>query len=536
MTTLPAPVPEARNWRQGRTGLIGLIATEAIASIGSRMTFLAIPWLVLITTGSPVKVGLVTGAETLAYVVSGVLAAPLQDRIGARLTSIGADLLSVFAMGAIAIFARAPFGVMLTLVAIAGMLRAQADRSKNNLLLPQMEAAKTDFTRVAASREGILKSAMLVGAGLAGVTIAAFGGVGAIWFDAATFALSSAMITLLVPRNIPPKLDADGNEIVKPKPEPYFTALRNGWAGFKQDRLLRAATGMFFFTNLFNQASAVVFVPLWVLTYMPDATALGAVGAAYAVGIIIGNLLFAWLAPVLPRYPVLVAGYFIGGAPRFLVLALTDNLTVIVAVTLVSGIAMCSVNPTIGAMIFQRVPKEMLARVGGIITAVAYGGIPLGGILGGVLVSQLGLVNGILAGTALYFIVTLAPVAGYRTWRELNDVHSKKPTADGLTALPQLYAVGGAAAGPRLTLHYSKGVWTMRARHGLRVLVRRQRVQPKIAVNALTQINVEPVQEALREALGHDQVLAQRQYRRVRTAADRAEAALAEITIALERR
>ena len=52
----------------------------------------AIPWLVLITTGSPAKMGLVAGAEMLPYVVSGVLAAPLADRFGLRRTSIVTDL------------------------------------------------------------------------------------------------------------------------------------------------------------------------------------------------------------------------------------------------------------------------------------------------------------------------------------------------------------------------------------------------------------------------------------------------------------
>jgi MFS family permease len=532
LTTLAVPAPVEPAWKK-RLGLYGLVTAEAVSTIGGRMTFLAIPWLVLVTTGSPVKVGIVAGVETLPYVLSGVLAAPLQDRLGARLTSIGADILSAGALVAITVLGQLHFDILLVLVALAGMLRAQADRSKNNLMLPTMQAAGTDFTRVAAARDGTLKSSMLLGASLGGVVIVAFGATGALLFDAATFIFAAVVVSVTAVR--PPATTAADGETAPPVREPYFTALRNGFAGFRQDRLLRKVTGMLFFTNLFNQASAVVFVPLWVMTVLHSPAALGAVSAAYAIGLIIGNIVFAWLAPVLPKYPVLVAGYFIGGAPRFLVLALSDDITVVVIVTLISGIAMCSVNPTIGASIYKRIPADMLARVGGIITAVAFGGMPLGGIIGGASVEWLGLTNGILACTALYFCVTLAPVAGYRIWRELNDLSAKKPTPDGATALPQIYGLAGIATGPRLTLRYADGDWTLFARHGVKRLVRRQPVEPKTAVSALTQVDVVPVQEAVREVLEHDRALAARRTRLLRARTARLESTLTEINEALRK-
>ncbi|MFC7757880.1 hypothetical protein ACFQY4_07435 [Catellatospora bangladeshensis] len=106
-------------WRR-RAAIPGLVAAEAISVIGGRMSFLAIPWLVLVTTGSPVKVGVVAGAETLAYVLSGVLAAPLQDRIGSRTTSIVSDGASAVVMGAIALTGQLGFGVLIVLSMLAG--------------------------------------------------------------------------------------------------------------------------------------------------------------------------------------------------------------------------------------------------------------------------------------------------------------------------------------------------------------------------------------------------------------------------------
>src|SRR5689334_6344841 len=70
-----------------KVAVAALLVGEGIATIGSRMSFFAIPWLVLVSTNSPAKVGFVTLAEMLPYVVSGIFSAPLQDRVGSRRTS-----------------------------------------------------------------------------------------------------------------------------------------------------------------------------------------------------------------------------------------------------------------------------------------------------------------------------------------------------------------------------------------------------------------------------------------------------------------
>src|SRR2546430_17690859 len=74
-----------------RVGVAMLLIAEAISATGSRMSFFAIPWFVLVTTHNPVKIGVVGGAEMLPYVLSGVLSAPWQDRLGNWGTSIIAE-------------------------------------------------------------------------------------------------------------------------------------------------------------------------------------------------------------------------------------------------------------------------------------------------------------------------------------------------------------------------------------------------------------------------------------------------------------
>ncbi len=72
---------------------------ETLSISGTRLSTIAIPWLVLTTTGSPVLTGVVAMAEMLPYVVAKALSGPLIDRIGPKRLAIGCDLASVLVVG-----------------------------------------------------------------------------------------------------------------------------------------------------------------------------------------------------------------------------------------------------------------------------------------------------------------------------------------------------------------------------------------------------------------------------------------------------
>ena len=539
---LSAP-PRPPAWRF-TVGVTALLVAEAVSTIGSRMSFFAIPWLVLVGTHSPAKVGIVTGVEMLPYVLSGVFSAPLQDRLGSRRTSMYADAASAVAVGLIATFSQANFGLFLAFVAVAGGVRAMSDRSKQNLLKPLLDAGGISYIRLTTAYDGITRTSTLIGASVAGVAIATLGPVGAVWLNVLTFAGALVIVLALVPNvrvstpptpaqaaaeaeaaatviqadttasaiqaevaaleTAPPEPAAAEPEASQPPPEPYLRSLRVGFEYFRSNRLLRAVSTSLFVTNLFSQAIGVVFVPLWVLNVLHSPVALGYVSAAFGIGAILGAAVFTSIAPYLPRYPSVVVGYLVGGAPRLLVLALTDNLAVVVAVTFIGGVTMCVVNPAIQAVFYRRVPPHLLARVAGISIAVMFGGIPLGGLIAGVAVQWLGYAGAVLALGAVYFVATLGPVMRYHTWRELNEAAITLPPTGDLGELPRLYARGRSSIGLRVTLWYAGGRWSVDARDGLRPIAFRHLVEPKIALEGLGQLTVPAVHDAVRAALTED--------------------------------
>jgi MFS family permease len=530
-----------------KVGVAFLLIAEGISTIGSRMSFFAIPWLVLVTTQSPTKVGLVAFAEMLPYVLAGVFAGPLQDRLGNWRVSIYADAASAVAMAVLALGNRLGFGVFLVLVAIAGGLRAVSDRSKQVLLKPLLDAGGIPYIRVTTAYDGIARTSVLVGAAVAGVAIATLGAVGALWLDAVSFAVAGVLVLLLVPdpsraaarkapaETVPVPVPAETVPAETPVPaeplkaeasESYLRSLKTGFDYYRRDKLLRSVSVNLFLTNMFTQAIGVVIVPLWVYTVQGTAVALGYVSTAFGLGAIIGALAFTTMAPHLPRYPSVVAGFLVGGAPRLLVLALTDNLAVVIAVTFVAGFSMCAVNPGIQAMMYHRIPDHLMARVAGISVAIMFGGLPLGGLVAGVTAQALGFSNAVLVLSLVYFVCTLVPVVRYSLWREFNDsTMPRKARTDA--QLPRTYRLARANVGPRATLTYERGQWTVSARRGVRPIAFRNTVEPKVALESLSQLRLPAVHEAVREAVDGDRARVTEQAERLRDRLVRVQGVLA---------
>ncbi|MEU8270517.1 MFS transporter [Sphaerisporangium sp. NPDC049002] len=79
-------------------GLIGVLGADLAALSANRLLSIAVPWLVLTTTGSPAKTGLVAFCQITPFVIAQALAGPLIDRIGPRRVAITGDLVSMAAM------------------------------------------------------------------------------------------------------------------------------------------------------------------------------------------------------------------------------------------------------------------------------------------------------------------------------------------------------------------------------------------------------------------------------------------------------
>src|SRR5438876_398314 len=76
-------------WRN--RSLLGVLTAELVSLTGSSMTFVALPFFVLITTGSTAKMGWVLAAEMLPIAIFGIPAGTVIEKLGAKRTMLISD-------------------------------------------------------------------------------------------------------------------------------------------------------------------------------------------------------------------------------------------------------------------------------------------------------------------------------------------------------------------------------------------------------------------------------------------------------------
>src|SRR5829696_10566408 len=84
-----------------RADVFALAAANAASQLGNVVAVVALPWFVLLTTGSPARTGLTAFATTLPLAFGALVGGPVVDWIGIRRASILSDLGAGAAIAAI---------------------------------------------------------------------------------------------------------------------------------------------------------------------------------------------------------------------------------------------------------------------------------------------------------------------------------------------------------------------------------------------------------------------------------------------------
>jgi MFS family permease len=183
-----------------------IVAAEVVSSIGSSMAVLALPWFVLVTTGSAAKLGLVLGIGSIPFVTLPLLAGSVIARIGARQTMVIADaarLPLVAAIPALYSLDALSFPLLVVLVALTNVFMAAHMPAQRLILAEVVGDEESVVARVNAYLDGAQTTAPLVGPALAGVLIAALGAPNVLYVDAATFGVAAIAVGLFVRRRKP---------------------------------------------------------------------------------------------------------------------------------------------------------------------------------------------------------------------------------------------------------------------------------------------------------------------------------------------
>lgn len=383
-----------------RLPLGALLLAEGVSVAGNQMALVVIPLFVLETTGSASRTGLTMFFTFLPSVLAGLFGGALVDRLGFRTTSIAADLASAAAVAAIPLLHQTvgiAFWQLLVLVFLGALLDAPGNTARSALVPNVVEAAGLSLDRGAALFNAAQRVATLVGPPVAGGLILLTGIADVLWVDAATFVFSAVVVRAALP--------ADRRRTVKATT--YLADLREGFAFVRGDRPLMAIVFLATTMNALDASLAFVGLPVYAERVLDSPATFGLILGVAGGGAAAGSLAYAAWGGGLPRRPTLVVSFVIVSL-FFLLIAAYPPLPVLLGYGALAGVAAGPLNGILGAAEYERIPEEMRGRALGIIRALSWMAIPLGGLAGGWLIATIGLRATFLWLGGLYVAVALS--------------------------------------------------------------------------------------------------------------------------------
>jgi MFS family permease len=386
--------------------MLALLGANAVSETGNVLAFVAIPWFVLQTTGSAAKTGLVGGAFLLAAVVAGVVGGPVVDRLGFKRASIVADLAGAVTVALIPLLYHTTglaFWQLLVLVFLGGFLDAPGHTARQSLVPDLAGRARMRIERANAAFQGIQHASFLLGPPLAGVLIAVFTPSNVLWIDAATFVVSAALVSALVP-SVTSRPGTAGAELRRAGG--YLAELAEGITFIRRDRLVFWMFGIGVVANFLILPLFAVVLPVYAKQAYGSAVNLGLMLGGFGGGALAGTVFYGTVGHLLPRRATLVSAIVVMGLP-FWVLIATPSLAVTMGALFVAGFALGPPNPLTYSVLQERTPPRMLGRVLGVGVSLSMVAVPVGMVLCGFALEIVGLRPTLASISACYLAVGL---------------------------------------------------------------------------------------------------------------------------------
>jgi len=388
--------------RASSTQIRAIVAAEVVSSIGSSMTVLALPWFVLVTTGSATKLGLVLGIGSIPFVTLPLFAGSLIARIGARQTMVIADAARFPLLAAIpALYSldALSFPLLVVLVALTSVCTAAHMPAQRLILVEVVGEEESLVARVNAYLDGAQTAAPLVGPALAGVLIAALGPSNVLYVDAATFGVAAIAVALFVPRR-------------KPVTEAEERGLLAGVRYILRTRLL-VVLCITMLTMEFFFALFVTTLPVFAYSeYDQNSRIAGVFYAAMGAGALLGMPVVSGVVRRFGALHVAAAALVLASIPKLL-LGFPLPAVGVAAVLVLQGFF----GPLTGAPIFTvittRTPAALRTKVLSAALGVMFLTGPLGQIAAGPLINAVGTRTVFVIAATGYLVVGSAPFAIY---------------------------------------------------------------------------------------------------------------------------
>ena len=380
-----------------------LLALAALfASVGNSAVHIAIPWLVLETTGSSANAGVVLGISGFSVIFTAPIIGGLIAVLGARPVSIWADIISA---GSVVLFpiVGSLFGLNLASLLIIAIVGAMFD--------PAGATARKSLIQAVAERDGLslikfngtYEAAATIGTvlGPTGAALAiSFVGINATFYLIAIVFVLASCLAFFIPV-VTTYTKSDESFSVKN----VFKETRIGMSALWNDKPLLSLVGLYtLLTAIYMPVESIVLSRYF--RDLNEPRTLGFVLSAMSVGIVIGALQFHRAVRIFsPGNMVIVSMTLIGAV--VCAMAFLPNALIFIGLGLALGLAFGPVSPMSNYLVQQRMPQHLHGPVFGTQFSLMYLATPAGTLALGLIVQSVSIAPLLFVIGALFIVVTL---------------------------------------------------------------------------------------------------------------------------------
>jgi MFS family permease len=379
-----------------------LTAAALFASAGNSAVHIAIPWLVLETTGSSANAGVVLGISGFSVIFTAPIIGGLIAVLGARPVSIWADIISA---GSVVLFpiVGTLFGLNLASLLVIAIVGALFD--------PAGATARKSLIQAVAERDGLsllkfngtYEAAATIGTviGPTGAALAiGFVGINATFYLIAIVFLLASCLAFFIPVVTTHVRTEESFSIGN-----VFSETRIGIKALWHDKPLMSLVGLYtLLTAIYMPVESIVLSRYFRDINEPQT--LGFVLSAMSVGIVIGALQFHRAIRVFsPGNLVIISMTLIGAV--VCAMAFLPNAIIFIGLGLALGLAFGPVSPMNNFLVQQRMPQHLHGPVFGTQFSLMYLATPAGTLALGLIVQSVSIPPLLFWIGALFIGVTL---------------------------------------------------------------------------------------------------------------------------------
>jgi len=366
-----------------------LFTATAISNLGDGISALAFPWLATLITRDPVLIALVAAATRLPWFLFAIPAGVITDRANRQGLMVQADILRLLlTLGVVGLILSGPalplsdtadqaHTLILGLCAAAFLL-GSAEVIRDNAaqtVLPSI-VAKDDLETANGQMWSIEQiMGQFVGPPLAGLLIA-YAVPLPFSVDAVTFAIAAWCVWLIaMPARVAPKL-----------PDGFWPQMREGMAWIYAHKLILRLAIMLGAMNMLHMITLTVLVLFSQEVLGLSAAGYGLLLTAGAAGGVLGGLIAPRIIARLGIDTSVKIALLIFPL-EYLAIYFTSNAYVVAAALFIGMLAALLWNVVTVSLRQRTIPDELLGRVNSIYRFFGWGAMPVGAMIGGILVA-----------------------------------------------------------------------------------------------------------------------------------------------------